>query len=377
MNKHRVRRLLSAASLYVIGLGGLVAAFLFVAAAYTHRASGLQHESEARAYELKQGPLLNIVPVRESSGTRTITYLGETKPFQTVTLYSKISGYVRKINVDKGDTVSANQIIAVIDSPETEHQLRSADATLENSRSNLKRSQQLARLKFISPQAVEQQKMEARVAEANRASVASQKDYEVVRAPFAGTITTRFVDVGALVQNATSNQTSALPIVTVSQTNKLRVSFYVEQQHASLVHVGGAAEIVDPAHPERVIQAKVARASGELDPKTRTLVTELDLDNADAALLPGSFVQVSLKTKTQRYAEIPATALVTRGSKTFVAVLQKDDTIRFKPVTVVDHDGQFVRLRDGVAKGDRIALNAGDAVAEGGKVRIAPPAETK
>jgi membrane fusion protein, multidrug efflux system len=377
MNQHRARRLLSAASLYVVGLGGLAAAFLFVAAAYTHRASGLQHESEARAYELKQGPLLNIVSVGESSDTRSITYLGETKPFQTVTLYSKISGYVRKINVDKGDTVSANQIIAVIDSPETEHQLRSADATLENTRTNLKRAQQLAQLKFISPQAVEQQKMEARVAEANRAGVASQKDYEVVRAPFAGTVTTRFVDVGALVQNATSNQTSALPIVTVSQTNKLRVSFYVEQQHSSLVHVGGAAEIVDPAHPERVIQAKVARASGELDPKTRTLLTELDLDNADAALLPGSFVQVSLKTKTQKYAEIPAAALVTRGSKTFVAVVQKDDTIRFKPVTVAEHDGQLVRLRDGVVSGERIALNAGDAVAEGGKIRILPPAQNK
>jgi membrane fusion protein (multidrug efflux system) len=369
MENTKIRRLLSSFGLYLIGLGVIIAAVFWVAWSRSVRDVSLKSEAEARAIEIQKGPPVTYVQVSQSPGSRTITFLGEARPFQEVTLYAKISGYVQKINVDKGDKAAADQVLAFIDSPETVQQYRAAQATLANKRAALRRAEELARVHFFSPQAVEDAKMAAQVAEANMAELGHLKNYQILKAPFAGTVTARFVDTGALVQNATNAQTSATPVVTVSETGRLRVYIYVDQNSAPLVHVGDEAEIVNPARPEKKLIAKVARMTGELDPRTRTLLTEIDVDNGDGYVLPGSFVQVALKAKTESFLEVPAAALILRGTKPFVGVIAPDDTLHFRPVTVAQHDGTTVRIRAGVNKGDRVALNVSDTVADGGKVQ--------
>ena len=171
------------------------------------------------------------------------------------------------------------------------------------------------------------------------------KGYEVMRAPFSGTITARFVDPGALVQSATTNQTAAQPLVTLSQTDRLRIYVYLDQKNAGFVKAGDRAVIVDAVRSDVQAEARVSRISGELDPKTRTLLTELDLDNRSGRFLAGGFVQVTLKLKTPALLQVPPEALLQKGDKTFVGIVGPDNRVAFRQVTVADSDGPAVRPR--------------------------------
>jgi hypothetical protein len=115
--------------------------------------------------------------------------------------------------------------------------------------------------------------------------------------------------------------------------------------------------------------------SGELAPKTRTMLTEIDVDNADGMILPGSFVQVALQARRPALLEIPAEAVLIRGDKPFVAVVDADQKVHYRPVVVADDDGQMVRLLDGAQEGERVAINLGNAVADGANVRVIEPAK--
>ena len=132
------------------------------------------------------------------------------------------------------------------------------------------------------------------MAVANVAQLAVMKSYEVMRAPFDGVVTARFVDVGALVQNSTTNKTSNQPVVTIADKTKLRVDVYVEQRDVPFVHVGDMADVADGANAARKVRARIARTSDELDPRTRTLFVELEVDNSEHFLVPGSFAYVTL-----------------------------------------------------------------------------------
>jgi len=363
---------LSTLALYVAGIVLIVVAGGWVFVSARSHGDALGHESEARAAEVKQGPAVTFVTVENSPPTRGLSYLGEARPYQSVTLYAKLSGYVSRIDVDRGDRVQGGQVLALIDSPETLDRIRQSEASLENRKLIYQRAEELGKLNFYSQQAVDQAKADKRVAEAALAEVRQQKNYQVIKAPFDGVVTNRFVDKGALVQAATSAQSGALPVVTVAQNDRLRIFVYLDQRDMSRVKVGDDAEISDSAQPDKVIRGKVARTTGELDPKTRTLMTEIDVNNADGALVPGSYLQVTLRIKAPVLPEIPAGALVLRGAKTLVAVIGNDDTVHFAPVVVAEHDGQTVRLKDGVTVGTRVAMNAGEVVVEGSKVRPAP-----
>ena len=205
----------------------------------------------------------------------------------------------------------------------------------------------------------------AQVAEATAASLKVQKEYEVLRAPFNATVTARFADPGALVQNATTSQTATLPIVALSETDRLRVYVYLDQRNAAFVRVGNRAEVVDAARPEVRRSARVSRKSGEIDLKSRTLLVELDLDNREGRFLAGGFVQVTLKLQTPIYVQVPVDGLLVRGEKTFVGVVDSDNRVTFRSVTVVDSDGTRASLGSGLAAGERVVLNPGTGIVEG------------
>ena len=117
------------------------------------------------------------------------------------------------------------------------------------------------------------------------------------------------------------------------------------------------------------MEARVTRTSGEIDPKTRTLLVEIDVDNPHNRILAGSFVQAELKVQTPRYVEVPSDALIVRGTQTFVAVVKPDDTIKFTQVAVAEQTGETARLFSGLDEGERVARNIGERVPEGGKVQ--------
>jgi membrane fusion protein (multidrug efflux system) len=135
------------------------------------------------------------------------------------------------------------------------------------------------------------------------------------------------------------------------------------------VHVGDLADVTDGANADRKVQARIARTSDALDPRTRTLFVELDVDNHDHFLVPGSFAYVTLHIPVASYPSIPVAGLVVRGTRTFLAGLRDDKTVHLQPVKVASTDGTTAALADGATVGQRVALNLPDEVGDGGRVQ--------
>ena len=177
-----------------------------------------------------------------------------------------------------------------------------------------------------------------------------------------------------LVTNAQTNFVSAMPMFTISDDTKIRVYAYLQQADVPFVKNGDVAEVSDASNPDRKKQATITRMTGELEQRTRTMLIEVHLDNADNFLVPGGFAYLTLHVPVQSYPQIPVTALLTRGDENVVAVLE-NDTIRFRPVKVASTDGSTVSLADGLKPGEKIAVNVPDGVTNGSRVQ--PVAGTK
>ena len=354
---------------YIVGIGIVAGAAYGVFTIWTAKDAQLFSARKALADTVEHGPRVQVVTVGQGPKERLITLLGDTRADQTAVLYSKVGGYLKTIPVDRGDMVEAGQVIAEIDSAETDTALNSAIVDLENKRRNAKRAHDLVHSGAVSAQAIEQADTEFHMSEANVAGLATLKSYEQIHAPFAGRVTARFIDVGALVQNATTNQTSNQPILTLVDDRKLRVSVYVEQRDVPYIRVGDLVDVSDGSDSARVVKAKIARTSGVLDPRTRTLLTEVEVDNSDHFLVPGSFAYVTIHVPLESKPQIPVAGLIVRGSKTFVASVGDDSLVHMHPVTVATTDGIKVSLAGGAKPGEKIAVNLPDEVSDGGRIQ--------
>lgn len=326
---------------------------------------------EAMAAELAKGPAVQVATIEQGPKERQITLLADTRPYQVATVYGKVGGYLKSIVVDRGEHVTAGQVLAEVESAETDRQFDAAVSDLENKRKNAERENELVKRGWTSVQSADQATTAYRMAQAAMQQLAVMKSYEVLRAPFDGTVTARFVDVGALVQSSVTNQTSNQPVMTIADRSRLRVDVYVEQKDVPYVHVGDLADVADGTNPDRKVQARIARTSDQLDPRTRTLFVELEVDNSNGFLVPGAFAYVTLHVPVPSYPEIPVTALVMRGSDTFIANIRADSTVRLQPVKVANTDGMHASLAEGGRVGERVVLNLPDEVSDGGRVRPA------
>ncbi|HEX7969376.1 MAG TPA: efflux RND transporter periplasmic adaptor subunit [Stellaceae bacterium] len=355
--------------LYAFSIGALLVAAFAVVYFWYLRDHQLAQARESRLADIERGPRVPVVAVGETPRQREITLLGDARPYQTATLYSKVGGYLKAVRVDKGDKVEAGQILAEIESAETDSQYARAVDDLENKRRLAARARDLLARGNTSTQQAEQAQTDARMAEANVAQLATVKSYETLRAPFGGTVTARYVDPGALVQNAENNQTSSQPVLTVTDGSRLRVGVYLEQRDVPLVHVGDPAEVVDAASPERRVEAKVSRTAGELDPRTRTLLVEVDVDNSKDFLVAGSFAYVTLRMPVPSFPQIPVGALVMRGAEPFVATVSEDGHVQFRAVKLGQTDGSLVAVTEGLQAGDLVARDVPDEVTDGSRIQ--------
>ena len=329
-------------------------------------------DSKDRLVAQKAGPVVEAVVAGAASGDKDILIEGEARPYQEVTLYAKTSGYMNKILVDKGDKVSEGQLLATIVSPETDQAYLAAVADLENKKKIMARNKTLLAKEYVAPQDEQQTETDVNVAEANVESLREQQQYKNITAPFNGTVTARFADPGALIQTATNSQTSAQPIVTVSELDRIRVYIYVEQAIADYLKLGYPVRISLLEKPDEVIKGSISRISGELDPKTRMMLVEIDLPNKGGQVIPGSYVNVTIQQPTAdgNLLQVPSTAIVIKDGKYTIPVIQADSTLRYQLVKVGDNDGTKVTILDGIRKGDVIGLNVGTSYDNGQKVRV-------
>ncbi|HLW85044.1 MAG TPA: efflux RND transporter periplasmic adaptor subunit [Candidatus Sulfotelmatobacter sp.] len=355
--------------LYIAGILIVLVAAVGAFFLFTRQRAHVEAATAELTTQEQLGPSVEIAIAHQVAGSDTVRLIAEARPYQTAIVYAKVGGYMGSISVDKGDFVHANQVVAVIESPETDKQYQAAVADAHNKELISNRAATLVKKEMISQQDADQAEADAAVSKANLEQVGVLKSYEQLRVPFSGTVTARYADPGALIQNAATSQTSALPVVEISETTRLRVYVYVDQAHAAFVHPGDAVTLVDQAHPGNKVEARVTRTSGQIDAKTRTLLVEIDVDNPHNRILAGSFVQAELKVQTPRYIEVPSDTLIVRGTQTVVAVVTPENTVKFTQVAVAEQTGESARLIGGVEEGERVARNLGERVAEGGKVQ--------
>src|SRR5882757_6648648 len=341
-----------------------------VAVAYFHFARNQEISTvrEAKALVAERGPRIEIVTTTAGPTLRSIKLLADIRSGASTTLYSKVAGYLKPVHVDKGDKVEAGQVVAEIESPELDQAYAGASADFANKQRNLARIRGLYEKGNATQVALFQAETDALVAENAVAVLATNKAYQIVRAPFAGRVTARFADPGALIGNAQTNYVSAQPMLTISDDTKIRVYTYLQQSDVPFVNIGDPAEVSDASNPDRKKMATVTRITGELDAKTRTMLIEVHLDNQDNFIVPGSFAYVTLHAKIQSYPQIPVTALLTRSNESVVAVLEKD-LVRFRTVKVASTDGAIVSLADGLTPGEKIAINVPDEVTNGSRIQ--------
>ncbi|HEX3972625.1 MAG TPA: efflux RND transporter periplasmic adaptor subunit [Stellaceae bacterium] len=356
---------------YLWGGLGLIAAAIVAGYVVHGRYADIAAARDTLDASAARGPVVQVVSVASSPSVRDIRLLGDARAYASATLFSKVSGYLKSISVDKGDKVKAGDKLAEISSAETDALYDAAVADLDNKRRLAQRDKDLLTRGNVAVQAAQTSDTNLRMAEQSVKNLATMKGYETIIAPFDGVVTARFADPGALVQSAATAQSSALPIVTLSDNSKLRITAYVEQRDVPYVHVGDAATITDASDRSRSVTTKIARTSGALDPKTRTLLIEMDVDNSQNFLVPGSFVYATLHLNVPSAPQIPVGALILRGNDNFVAAVDDNGVVSFRKVRIGDSDGANVSIVDGVKTGDKIAVNVPDAVGDGSHIQAA------
>ncbi len=358
-----------ATSLYVSAILLVVAAVAVIVFITFSKQSNIREQAKAMTNEVEAGPHVRTTVVSYSSAESTIKLEGDALPYASTILYAKIGGYLREIKVDKGDHVREGQVLAVIQSPETDRQLLASLADAKNKEKIAETNRTLLKKDLVSALASEQSDADAEVAKQNVAMLEVQKSYETITAPFSGTISARYADPGALIQNAVNQETTTLPLVSISQVNRLRVDIFLDQRYASFVHIGDPVEISVPERPGFLVKASVTRFSEQLDPQTRMRQIEIEVPNADGKIVAWSTVNVTLKVKIPVQMEIPAAALVVRKDKFFVPVIDSENKVEFHEVHIGNNNGQTVQIIDGLNGSEKVALNLSTSIIEGAHVQ--------
>lgn len=348
-------------SIVVVVAAAAATAVLFLR---EHRANARQVEQIQR--ELDRGPVVRVARVKLAPAERVVSLPAEVRADRRAVLYAKVSGYVKKVLVDRGDRVKEGQQLAVLESPDLDQQVAAAQAEVMLRRQQLQRALRLVG-RSMSQNDREQAEEAVKVAEAALVRARVMQGYEILRAPFDGTVTARYADPGALLPAATGSTSSAQALVEVTQLDKLRIALQLGQEDAARVRVGDAVSLqVEQGVPPLV--ARISRLAQSLDARTRTMLCEIDLANPPAGLYPGAFVQTSITLRGEPRPLIPTDALITQAGKMFVATVQ-DAHVKLQPVKLGTDDGTTVEVLEGLHGGEYVALNLGTDVLDGSPVR--------
>jgi RND family efflux transporter MFP subunit len=319
---------------------------------------------------------------------------GTINAFQQASLYARTTGYVKKWNVDIGQTVHANDVLAELDTPEVDQQLNQARATVEQAKASVAIAQVAADRwnGMVAAHAVSQQEADEKNAtlnvakatlDANNADVQRLTDlqnFKQIRAPFSGTITYRNIEVGNLVSAGTGSTTGTTSntqeLFRVAQTDPLRVYVDVPEANAPSIKAGVVAQLHVAAYPDRIFTGQVVRDAGSLNTASRTLRTEIRVANPDGALLPGAYAEVRLQiVDATPTILIPANTLIVNSEGTSVALVESEDgkdKIRILPVKVGRDFGTEVEILQALKAGDRLVANPASDLNSGMVVTAKP-----
>jgi RND family efflux transporter MFP subunit len=362
---------------------------------WTHYRQHRQVEEIAAEHE-NFVPRVRVAAVKASPAVQSVSLPATTSPFASANIFARASGYVAERYVDIGSRVKAGDKLATITAPELDHQIAQAEATLSQAQASLRQTEAnrdlaqvtwnrdapLVQQGWVTKQQGDTDRLnltaQQQATDANAAAIKSQqaqlqvlqqqKAYQQVVAPFDGIVTQRNIDVGSLVQ---ADATSGTFMFTVTQSDVMRIQLFVPQDAAVGVKPGIDAVIRVPELPGRSFDGTVTRTADALDPATRTLLTEIDLRNADGVLKPGIYCTVELKVpQVTPSLIVPASAIVFNDNGLSVLVAE-NGVVHAHKITETRDLGTEVEVDNGVKAGDEVVLNPPIDLADGGKVSIA------
>jgi RND family efflux transporter MFP subunit len=335
----------------------------------------------------------------------------EFEPFQEVDLMAKVSGYVRSISVDIGDRVRTGQVLATLEIPEMEDDLTRAAASIDQAQAEiitasdeLRRAEATHEMAHLSysriadvlkrePGLVPQQEVDeahsrdlvaeaqvaaaksslktaeqhARVSRADQGRVETLHKYMTITSPFDGVVTKRYANIGAMIQAGTSSQ--AMPVVQLSQNNLLRLVLPVPESSVGRVRVGETVD-VRVLSLGRTFPGRVARLAEKVQPSTRTMDTEVDVQNPTLTLIPGMYAEVNLHIAESRGALTVPLDAVDRSTANARAYVVAAGAIHIVPVTLGLETDQSVEILSGLKEGDTVVAGRHAGLRDGQKVQV-------
>jgi len=315
-------------------------------------------------------------------GSEALVLPGTVQANYEALIYARTNGYLRAWHTDIGTPVKKGQLLAEIETPEVDQQLGQARADLATAEANYElakatdvRWQRLLAAQLVSKQDADERAGDAaakkavvRSAEANVARLREMESFKRVLAPFDGVVTQRTTDIGALIN---AGQSPGAALFHVADTHRLRIYVSVPQPYAASIQPGMSADLAFAEHPDKRYPATVAFTAQALDPVSRTLQVELQVDNPRRELFPGAYAEVHFNLPaTAPTLRLPANALLFRAQGLLVAAVGGDHRVRLKRIAQGRDFGSSIEVLDGIDPADDIVLNPPDSIADGALVHV-------
>jgi RND family efflux transporter MFP subunit len=342
----------------------------------------------ALALETQELAVTTVAVVSPSPGKSDlgVPLPAEVQAFVEAPIYARASGYLKRWLVDIGAPVKTGQLLAEIETPELDQQLAQAKAELAQNQASLDlakitaaRWTDLLKTASVSEQETAEKQSDLELKKANLDAALANlhrleelKTFASLTAPFDGNITARRTDVGQLITAGSGNE-----LFRLAQLNPLRVYVRVPQPMAHAITPGQTAELILDQSPGKKIAAKVVRTAGAIEPGSRTLLTELEVDNSRGEILAGSYAQVRFTDSVAAPTlTLPANTLLFRAEGIHVGVVNADNKVELRALKLGRDFGQTVEILEGVEAGDLVIMNPPDSLATGLAVRVAEPVKT-
>ena len=341
----------------------------------------------AQATEKAAVPVVNITHPEAGAPNQEIVLPGNIQAFSETPIYARTSGYLKAWYFDIGARVKQGDLLAEIDTPEVDDQLQQSRADLATAQANLalaeitaKRNEDLLKSKSIATQerdnAVGAYNADKTIVNSKQAEVTRLQrlqSYEKVYAPFAGIVTARSTDVGALIDAGAAP--AARELFHLSAIDKVRIFVAVPQAYSRAIQIGSHANVTLDEFPGQTFQGTLVRTSNAIDPVARTLNVEVDVDNPQGHLLPGAYATVHIPLPSDlRIATVtvPSNALIFRKEGMQVALVQ-DGKAQLVPVKIGRDYGDKVEIVTGLQATDNVILDPADSLVGGTAVQIKAP----
>ena len=346
-----------------------------------------EHTQVANWTRARAVPVVSWIEVTRDGAGATLRLPGRLTAWTEAPLHARVSGYLKAWHVDIGDTVRANQVLAEIDSPELDQQIAQARARWQQARSDA----QIARIsaerwkQMLASHSVSQQEADVKraaaeaadatevAAQAELARLQEQGAYRLLRAPFAGTVTARRVDIGQLVHADDAGQA----LFDLADNHRLRLLLPIPQSYAAAVRDGMHATVNVPDRPGRHFDATLLSSADAIDHTSGTLLAQFVIDNPKGVLLPGAYAEaeLTLSDVASGNLRIPASALIFRAEGTQVAVVDNHGRVALRPIHIALDLGNTLEIDQGLQSGEHVIDNPPDALRDGDIVRIAAPSQ--